>query len=124
MRTTPLPKRSKWEKQRGGKKPEQCKLKADELDITERIPDDVIVSGCISLCQKRGTCNEVIDSSFEVPFLTRGLEYQWRTVSSVSYVFVTRFVSLVNGLEVGYDTTEFLSPESLSVILTHSIYSL
>jgi len=25
-------------------------LKADELDITERIPDDVIVSGCISLC--------------------------------------------------------------------------
>jgi hypothetical protein len=85
-------------------------LKADEPDITEQIPDDVIVSAFSSLCEKRGTGNGVIDSSFEVPFLTRGLEYQWRTVRSVSYVFVTRFVSLINGLEVGYDATESLSP--------------
>jgi len=83
-------------------------LKADELDITERIPDDVIVSACNSLCQERGTCNEVIDYLVVVLFLTRGLEYQWRSVLSVSCVYLTRFVSLVIGLQVCYDTKDFL----------------
>ena len=58
-------------------------MKADELDITERIPDDVIVSPCNSLCQTRGTCNKVIDSSVVVLFLSTELDYQWRSVLSV-----------------------------------------
>ena len=79
LRRINRPKGSEWVAWRGGRKPELCKLKADELGITERISDDVIILTSNSLCQKRGTYINIIGSSVKVLFLTGVLAYQWRT---------------------------------------------
>jgi hypothetical protein len=53
-------------RQRSARKPELCKLQSDELDITERILDDVITLYSDSLWQKKSTYNNITGTTGEL----------------------------------------------------------